>query len=373
MRHVTGFRPLSLGCGVLALGMFLYANGAAAVGTGANDAVVNPNATVATSATITLLGTMGGPPLDIHSERAESSTLLTVGDHQYLIDAGTGVTRRLMKYGLPPYKVNRIFITHNHLDHTAGLVSLLAESWFNGWYYHDSLYMDRSTQKPFTTIYGPPDTQGLFDGAMQFLSVSAHIFNADDTGAGTMKPPSHVFGVHTVIAHDEPVTFYDDGAVKVTAVENNHFGDPEPERLREAGSFSYSYRFDTPAGSIVFTGDTGPSENVTKLATGADVLVAEVLDFDLMLNPKVSREGVGVSKAPNKEQIRHHMLHQHLSPQAVGEMAKKAGVKTVLLYHVVPGDAPLTYGVDYVTAVKKYFSGTVLFGHDLTQYTLVKK
>lgn len=363
---------LSLKVAPVFLGLFLYAGGVLAAQSG-DVAVVNPDAAVATSATITLLGTMGGPPLDIHSKRAENSTLLTVGDHQYLIDAGVGVTRRLMEYGLSPYKVNRIFITHNHLDHTAGLPSLLAESWFNGWFYHDPLYMDRSTQKPFTIIYGPPDTQTVFDGIMQYLSVSARIFNTDDTGAGTMKSPNHVFGVHTIDAYEKPVTFYDDGTVKVTAAENTHYGDPMPERLRKAGDLSYAYRFDTPAGGIVFTGDTGPSENVTKLATGAKVLVTEVLDFDLMLDPKASREGVGVSKAPNVDRIRNHMLNQHMSPEAVGKMAQKAGVKIVLLYHVVPGDAPLEYGRVFAAGVKKYFSGTVIVGRDFTQYTLVKE
>lgn len=354
-------------------GASLCTNGAMAAGPNSDVPVVNSNATVATSSTITLLGTMGGPPLDIHSKRAENSTLLTVGKRQYLIDAGTGVTRRLMEYGLPPHKIHQIFITHNHFDHTAGLTSLLAESWFNGWFYHDTLYMDKSSLKPFTTIYGPPDTKTVFEGIMQYMSVSARIFNTDDTGAGTIKSLDKVFDVHTVEAHEKPVTFYDDGTVKVTAVENTHYGIPTPESLRETGDLSYAYRFDTPAGGIVFTGDTGPSECVTNLAKGADVLVSEVLDFDLLMDPKASSEGGGVSKAPNVERIRNHMLTEHLSPEEVGKMAQKAGVKTVLLYHIVPGDAPLEYARNFAAGVKKYFRGTVIVGHDFSQYTLLKE
>src|SRR3546814_20936087 len=41
---------------------------------------------------------------------------------------------------------------------------------------------------------------------------------------------------------------------------------------------SFSYRFETPGRVIVFIGDTGPSEALTELARGADILVSEVID-----------------------------------------------------------------------------------------------
>src|SRR5438105_11692505 len=40
---------------------------------------------------------------------------------------------------------------------------------------------------------------------------------------------------------------------------------------------SYAYRFQAGEKSIVFTGDTGPSEAVTNLAKGADILISEAL------------------------------------------------------------------------------------------------
>ena len=68
---------------------------------------------------------------------------------------------------------------------------------------------------------------------------------------------------------------YQDDNIKVTAVEIAHF------KFHQAGSAvgkykSYSYRFDTPDRVVVFTGDTGPSDQVTDLAKGADLLVSEV-------------------------------------------------------------------------------------------------
>src|SRR3546814_4979499 len=43
---------------------------------------------------------------------------------------------------------------------------------------------------------------------------------------------------------------------------------------------SFSYRFETPGRVIVFSGDTGPSEALTELARGADILVSEVIDTE---------------------------------------------------------------------------------------------
>jgi ribonuclease BN (tRNA processing enzyme) len=62
---------------------------------------------------------------------------------------------------------------------------------------------------------------------------------------------------------------------RLTAVDNTHF------KLHQAGPAvgkykSYSYRFDTPDRVVVFTGDTGPSDQLTELAKGADLLVSEV-------------------------------------------------------------------------------------------------
>ena len=66
---------------------------------------------------------------------------------------------------------------------------------------------------------------------------------------------------------------YQDVNIKVTAVENSHFAFHEGPA---AGKHkSYSYRFETPDRVIVFTGDTGPSDAVTELARGADLLVTE--------------------------------------------------------------------------------------------------
>ena len=63
----------------------------------AGQSVERPTTTGTATALITL-GTRGGPLPD--KERAQSSNLLIVNNTLYLVDAGDGVTRRIVQAGL---------------------------------------------------------------------------------------------------------------------------------------------------------------------------------------------------------------------------------------------------------------------------------
>jgi ribonuclease BN (tRNA processing enzyme) len=68
----------------------------------------------------------------------------------------------------------------------------------------------------------------------------------------------------------------------MTAPENTHYQLMPAEYY--ATMKSYSYRFETLYGAIVFTGDTRSSAAVVALAKGADVLISEVEDLDATEN-----------------------------------------------------------------------------------------
>src|SRR5580698_7600215 len=77
--------------------------------------------------TLITLGTAGGPLP--RADRAQSSNLLIVNGTLYLIDAGDGVTRRIVEAGYDFRKAGKIFITHAHSDHDNGLATLLNSEW----------------------------------------------------------------------------------------------------------------------------------------------------------------------------------------------------------------------------------------------------
>src|ERR1051326_8109330 len=65
------------------------------------------------------LGTTAGPLP--RKDRAQFSNVLIVNGTPYLIDAGDGVARRLVQAGVDFTRIGRVFITHNHGDHTMGV------------------------------------------------------------------------------------------------------------------------------------------------------------------------------------------------------------------------------------------------------------
>jgi ribonuclease BN (tRNA processing enzyme) len=299
-------------------------------------------AAAGTGTRLITLGTVAGPPPRPH--RAQSSNLLIVNGALYVIDAGDGVVRRTAKAGFNVRDVGTIFITHHHDDHTAGLGTLMSAAWDN----------QRTTP---INVYGPPRTEDLVKAAVQYFTISAEIRIAD---GGRTIPIERLFLGHDV----GPGLVYQDANIKVTAIENTHFAF---QAGAAAGRHkSYSYRFETPGRVIVFTGDTGPNEALTELARGADVLVSEANSIEERMRDLLKSGQWQVMTAEEQERIKRQMTQGHLSTADVGEMATRAGVKTVILTH-------LTFKADddytaWVADVKKHFSGEVLVAKDLKEF-----
>ena len=80
--------------------------------------------------TVTLTGTQGGPP--VFNGQAGAGTLVQYGDDSnncgatlLQFDTGRGTTQQLSKLRVPVGKLNAIFFTHLHSDHTEGLSEML--------------------------------------------------------------------------------------------------------------------------------------------------------------------------------------------------------------------------------------------------------
>lgn len=72
---------------------------------------------------LTFLGTSASAP-SIH--RGLSSQVVIHDEYRFLIDCGEGTQRQILKSGLGFKRLNRVFITHGHLDHILGLGGLLS-------------------------------------------------------------------------------------------------------------------------------------------------------------------------------------------------------------------------------------------------------
>jgi len=289
------------------------------------------------------LGTRGGPLPT--AGRTQSSNLLVVNGTLYLIDAGDDVTRRIVQAGYDFRKAGKIFITHPHSDHTAGLATLLVSQW--------------EYQRPDPTdIYGG-GVEALVTGAIAYLTPNAEIRWAE----GKKRPMADSFHGHDV----GPGVVYQDANVKVTAVENTHFNF-QPGTPPYGKYHSYSYRFETPDRVVFFTGDTGPSDAVIDLAKGADLYVTETT-WPEEVAELMKRNGAWQSKTPSEQEgWLRHMHEEHVTPADIGQMATKAGVKAVVMTHLGPSPDPKDEYQRYVVEAKKFYSGPIMVAKDLMKF-----
>lgn len=72
---------------------------------------------------LVFLGTSASAP-SVH--RGLPSIAVFAGEHRYLVDCGEGTQRQILRSGIGYKKLNRVLLTHGHLDHILGLGGLVS-------------------------------------------------------------------------------------------------------------------------------------------------------------------------------------------------------------------------------------------------------
>ena len=274
-----------------------------------------------------LLGTGGGPT----PKKSVSATaqVIIVNDAAYVVDCGDGVARQLVLADVPLKSLRHIFITHHHSDHNADYGNLLLLSWASG----------LATR---VDTWGAPPLTKMTE---LFLGMNAYDIDVRirDEGRVPLAP--------LILPHELTqggVVMQDDN-VKVTATLVDH----------PLVAPAFAYRFDGADRSIVISGDTARSDNFVKLARGADVLVHEA-----MWLPAVDRI---LARDLNASRLKEHLLASHTAVEDCGRVAEAAGVKTLVLSHLVPGgDATITDEM-WSNAARQHFKGRIIVGKDLME------
>ena len=311
-----------------------------------SGAAGRPTAATASGTRLVMLGTRGGPGVDL--SRSETASAVIVDGVPYLVDCGYGTMRALVAAGIGYLPVDTLFFSHLHDDHTADLAAMLAHQW-------------TGSKASATHIYGPYSTEAMVKGAIAFFRPNVEIRMIDE---GRTVPPEALFFGHDILnVGAEPVRVFADDRVVVTAVTNTHYPERAVARMQHR---SLGYRFDTSTRSICFSGDTAYSANLVRLARDADVFVCEVIDHqahaDTLARAKAAAE------AGNTESIWRHVAETHSTPADVGRMAAEANVKTVVLNHQLRGTAgtgAAGFSISaYIDRVRSTFAGEVIVGED---------
>jgi ribonuclease Z len=267
---------------------------------------------------VVLLGTGFPRP---SADRAGPSAAIVIGDKTFVVDAGRGVVMRLTGAKLPLDSVQCVFLTHLHSDHIDDLPDLYNTPWILG------------RAKPFE-LYGPEGTREIADAMQKFFAADIHI-RADLTE----MHPREGARINVHIVHEGIV--YEDSGVRVTAFAVDH-RPVEP---------AFGYRFDSGGRAIVISGDTRPSDNLIHFAKGADVLVHEAY----------LEEYFSHSDSP---EVAARLRAYHTTAEQAGQVATAAGVKLLVLTHLIPGDND----AEFLRRASQTFKGRIEVGHDLDRY-----
>jgi ribonuclease BN (tRNA processing enzyme) len=247
----------------------------------------------------------------------------------YVIDCGDGVARQMAFADVPLPSLRHVFITHQHSDHTADYGNLIWLAWTAG-------------LRSRVDTWGPPPLERMTRLFLEMNQADIDIRIANE-GRVALAPLVHVHELReggAVMADDN---------VKVTATLVDH-----PPVVP-----AFAYRFDAADRSIVISGDTAPSQNLVKLATGADVLVHSVM-YPAAIDRLVAR-------VPNAAALKASILAHQTSAEDAGRIAQEAGVKTLVLSHFVPPDDPAVTDAMWLDAARRHFRGTVIVGKDLLE------
>ena len=111
----------------------------------------------------------------------------------------------------------------------------------------------------------------------------------------------------------------------------------------------------------MFSGDTTMSDALVELATGADILVHEVVSIE-------GAAAIVERLDPGNEALERHIIEAHTTAGDVGRVAARAGVERLVLTHFVPSGLPEFDRPElWLEAVRPHFAGEVIVGRDLLE------
>ena len=280
--------------------------------------------------TVTLLGT--GVPVP-SPDRFGSSTLVEAGDQKLLIDAGRGAAIRLFQLKVPLGRLDALFLTHYHSDHTSGIPDV----WLTGWL--ESFF---GTRRAPLRVIGPTGAKVLMSKLAEAYAADIKIRLADEK-----LPPEGVATTVEEFDRDGPV--YEKNGVKVIAFEVDHGDLIKP---------AYGYRIEYGGRVAVVSGDTRYNENVIKHAAGADLLIHEVA----AARPELMQEA-----------YMQRILGHHITPRDAGRVFAQTKPKLAAYTHLAllgSDKIPPPTLDELIAETRQTYAGPVEVGEDLMAFDI---
>lgn len=285
---------------------------------------------------ITLLGT-GTPTPSL--KRQSSGYLIEIGSDLIVWDHGPGAHHRLIESGHRSIDVTHAFFTHHHYDHCMDYGRLVLQRWDQG-----------AARIPELQVYGPPPIarmteqlfgeNGIYAGDIAARTNHRSSLDVFEARGGTLPRPRPAPRVTEIHAG----SVVEGTGWKITVGHAQH-AQPYLECV--------ALRLDTSEGSICYSGDSGGVANsLVQLAKGCDLFIAMNHFFSGSEPTAAFRLATG-----------NHRDN--------AEIAKRAGVKTLVLTHLTEQIDQPTIREQIVHEIRQIFDGKLVWGEDLMKLGLV--
>jgi ribonuclease Z len=283
---------------------------------------------------ITALGT-GMPNLTRKS--ASISYLVELGNgDKFMFDAGAGMMANMFSIRPDFSKLDKIFVSHLHVDHVGDLIPFHIGSWLSGRY--NPLH-----------IYGPSGAKPEL-GTKSFVDHMVKGFAWDiATRTGALPDAGGHLEVHEFDYMQENKVVYEKNGVTIRSWPAIHSLD---------GSVSYGLEWNGL--KYVFGGDTYPNKWYIKYAKGADVA-----SHECFLPPKALAAYFGW----DLRQATYVATQIHSEPQAFGKVMSAVKPRMALGYHSVQSPEN---NAAIMRSVLKTYDGPFTIARDLQVINVTK-
>jgi ribonuclease Z len=290
---------------------------------------------------ITFLGTVSGIPSKNRNHPAITFEYFSEEKDTLLFDCGEGTQKQLMLSGISFMDVNKIFISHWHADHFAGLIPLI-----------QTMNLEKRTKE--LKIFGPEAERFVSDiidlgyFGLRFPVTAVNVpFEGDEISLVDETDEYQVLSIpafHTVPSvafcfKEKGKWNIDPKKLKSLELKRGSW----LKKLKKFGKAEFRGKEitieqvakKTPGLKVVYSGDTKPCENLVKMSKDADLLIHDgtfLEEEEGKAHADVKQAANVAKKADVKQLILTHISRRYTDPKELEEEARKVFSNTKIAF-----------------------------------------